>query len=93
MNQVSVTTRLHSKAQPPGSTGKDWPDGRRSGWVDTKQEGELVNKHLRADTLPAGMETDSDKDRDREDQHETRPAWVREEVWIFEQKSKNFPQY
>lgn len=33
-----------AKAQPPGSTGKDWPDGGMPEWVRTKQERGLVNK-------------------------------------------------
>lgn len=35
---------------------KGWTDGGMNRWVDTKEEWGLVNKHLRADMLPTGMQ-------------------------------------
>lgn len=64
-----------TEAQPPGRTGKDWLDGGMNGWIDTKESEGLVNKHLRADTLPAGMESDSETEKKASDETERKYRW------------------
>lgn len=64
-----------TEAQPPGRTGKDWLDGGMNGWIDTKESKGLVNKHLRADTLPAGMESDSETEKKASDETERKYRW------------------
>lgn len=39
-----------------------------NGWIDTKQSRGLVNKHLRADALPAGVESDSETEKKAPDE-------------------------
>ena len=63
----STTLPKHSHLRV---TGKDWPDGGMNGWRDEwrgrlKEERGLVNKHLRADMLPAGMGTVRGRERER----------------------------